>query len=259
LSVLASQDLAVISRRDFVISTTALCIYSLLREARAAIPTSSSIPASRWIGRQDELARGLASGTISQIEWYNATNALAKEVDVDDLSRAIRRASTLSIRTPLGHEPRRRFIAFKGEQGVMVHLPYGVALFEFNSSSVIAPHAHKHMASAHMVIEGKVHVRTFDRIRDEEGALIIRPSSDQIAEVGHAAAMTPEKDNVHWFASRSDRAMTLDVIVEDLDKEQKSYEVQPVDTLNGTVLPDGTIRAPLLSFEQSRKTYSVHA
>ena len=151
------------------------------------------------------------------------------------------------MRTPLGHEPRRRFIAFKDEQDVMVHLAYGVALFEFNTNSVIAPHAHKHMASAHMVVEGKVHVRTFDRVRDEEGALIIRPSSDAIAEVGHAAAMTPEKDNVHWFASRSDRAMTLDVLVEDLDKGQESYEVQPVDTLNGTVLPDGTIRAPLVS------------
>jgi hypothetical protein len=249
----------VISRRDFVISTTALCIYALLREARAAIPTSSSIPASRWIVRQDELARGLASGTISQIEWYNAINALAKQVDVDDLSRTIRRATTLSTRTPLGHEPLRRFIALRDEQDVMVHLAYGVALFEFNANSVIAPHAHKHMASAHMVVEGKVRVRTFDRVRDEEGALIIRPSNDEIADVGHAAAMTPEKDNVHWFASRSDRAMTLDVIVKDLDKGQKPYEVQPVDTINGTVLPDGTIRTPLVSFEQSRKIYSVHA
>jgi hypothetical protein len=244
-----------ISRREFV--TTAFCMYALLRETRAAIPVSSSIPASRWVGRQDELARGLASGTISQSEWHSAVNALAKEVDVNDLSRDIRRAATLSTRTPLGHEPQRRFIAFRDEQGASVRLAYGVALFEFDANSLIAPHAHKHMASAHMVIDGKVRVRTFDRIHDEEGALIIRPSGDEISEAGHAAAMTPEKDNVHWFASRSDHAMTLDVIVEGLDRGQKSYEVQPVDPLRSTVLSDGTIRAPLLSFEQSAQMYTA--
>jgi len=244
-----------ISRRDFV--TTAFCMYALLRETRAAVPVGSGVSASRWVGRQDELARGLASGTISQSEWRGAVNALAKEVDVNDLARTVRRAATLSTRTPLGHEPQRRFIAFRDEHGASVRLAYGVALFEFDANSLIAPHAHKHMASAHMVLDGKMRVRTFDRVRDEEGALIIRPSGDAIAEVGHAAAMTPEKDNIHWFASRSDHAMTLDVIVDSLDTGQKSYEVQPVDPLSAAVLSDGTIRAPLLSFERSRQMYTA--
>ncbi|MFL5239622.1 MAG: hypothetical protein ACJ8EL_18900 [Rhizomicrobium sp.] len=41
---------------------------------------------------------------------------------------------------------------------------YGAALFSFNRDTVITPHAHKHMASAHMVIEGKVRIRTLPSI-----------------------------------------------------------------------------------------------
>jgi hypothetical protein len=113
------------------------------------------------------------------------------------------------------------------------------------------------MASAHMVIAGKVRIRTFDRLADEDGAILIAPTADIVADAGHAAAMTSEKDNVHWFAARSDHAMTFDVIVDGLDKGQERYTIQPVDPIGGEHLADGTIRAQLLSFEESSKRYNA--
>lgn len=246
-----------LSRRDFITSCAGFSVYALLHEARAFIPPRRELPAARWLSRHDELARGLVSGTLSQGEWHDAVNALANEVNVEDISKTLKRATLRSAGMPFGHDPQKRFITFKNDQGEILRHAYGTALFSFDANSVITPHAHRHMASAHMVLEGKIRVRTFDRIKDEDGALILRPTMDVIAEPGHAAAMTSAKDNVHWFTPKTTHAVTFDVIIDGLDQGQAPYEIQPVDPIRSTALPDGTIRAPLLSFEESAQFYTA--
>jgi hypothetical protein len=246
------------NRRDFVLSTLpAFAVFALLREAGAAVVADSRMPARRWVLRQDELARNLAKRKVSQVEWHDAVNALAREIDVAELAFEIRRAKIRSAGDPFGHDPKKRFITFIDDKEQPIRVSYGAALFSFDKNNVITPHAHKHMASAHLVIEGKMRVRTFDRIADEEGGLLIFPTGDMVAEAGHAAAMTTDKDNVHWFAPRSPHAMTFDVIVDGLDAGQDRYVIQPLDPLGGEHLGDGTIRAPLLSFEESSKRYNA--
>ena len=113
------------------------------------------------------------------------------------------------------------------------------------------------MASAHLVIDGLVRVRTFDRLRDEDGFIVIRATQDLLAEPGNSAAMTATNDNIHWFAPRSKRAMTVDVIVDGLDKGKDRYLIEPVDPLRGDQLPDGSLRAPRISFEKSMDIYAA--
>jgi len=237
-------------------SFSAFCTYALLHEARAAVGTDSRLSPRRWLLRQDELARGLKNGTLTQIAWHDEVNALAREVDVSAIAAEIRRARLVSAGTPFGHDPRKRLVRFIGEDGQPARLSYGTALFDFGEGNVITPHAHKHMASAHMVIDGKVRIRTFDRVGDSENALLIRPTSDHTAEEGEAAAMTTARDNIHWFAPRSPRAMTFDVIVDGLDAGKERYVIQPVDPLGGTWLDSHTLRAPLLTFGESSRRYA---
>jgi hypothetical protein len=244
------------NRRDLLLSILpAFAVVALVREARSAVTEDSR--SRRWILRQDELARGLADGTLSQLEWHDAVNALARDVDVAELSAEFRRADIRNAGNPFGHDPQKRFVKFRNEDGSLLRVSYGAALFDFGRDNVITPHAHQHMASAHMVIEGKVRIRTFDRVSDEDGALIIRPSADLVAEPGYAAAMTTAKDNIHWFAPHSERAMTFDVIVDSLDAGQPDYVIQPVDPLGGEIRADGSIRAPLLTFAQSSARYTA--
>lgn len=246
------------NRRDLILAILpAFAVIALLREAEAAVAVDGRMPARRWVMRQDELARALKSGKFSQAAWHDAVNALAREVDVAELAFEIRRARTHAAGDPFGHDPKKRFINFLDDNGMPVRVAYGAALFSFDKNSVITPHAHKHMASAHMVIEGKVRIRTFDRIADEDGAILIAPSGDEVAEPGQAAAMTTAKDNVHWFTPRAAHAMTFDVIVDGLDAGTERYTIQPLDPLGGEHLADGTIRAPLLSFEESSKRYTA--
>jgi quercetin dioxygenase-like cupin family protein len=245
-------------RRELLASALpAFAIFALLKEAAADVAPSARAPAGRWIARQDELARSLTKKKITQVEWHDQVNALARDVDVGELAFEIRRARTRPAGDPFGHDPKKRFITFLDEDEKPLRLSYGAALFTFDKTNVITPHAHKHMASAHMVLEGKIRVRTFDRIADEDGAILILPTGDTVAEPGHAAAMTGDKDNVHWFAPRSPHAMTFDVIVDGLDSGQDRYVIQPLDPLAGERLSDSTIRAPLLSFEESSKRYTA--
>ena len=241
-------------RRQFLTGAS-FCAYALLVEARATAVSDRRIPAARWIARQEELSRGLRDGTLSEPLWHDGVNVLAGEVDVGALAAEIRRAELISAGAPFGHDPQKRFVHFRNADGAAVRQSYATALFAFSSDSVITPHAHRHMASAHMVIEGRVRIRTFDRVADEDGAIIIRPARDEIGQAGDAAAMTLAKDNVHWFAPRSGTAMTFDVIVDGLDRGKPDYLIQPVDPLGGETRADGTIRAPILSFAESSTRY----
>lgn len=243
------------TRRELLSAAIGFSVYALLREARAAVPARRADPARRWVERQDELARSLADGSLSQIQWHDAVNGLAREVDLPALAELLRRSKRREGRGGAAHDPHKRFVTFRGEGDTPVQWRYAVALFDFDADSVITPHAHQHMASAHLVLEGRLRVRTYDRLRDDASALILRPALDQIAEPGHAIAMTTARDNVHWFASRSARAMTLDLIVEGLDPGKRRYVIQPVDPLGGNEAQDGTIRTPLISFEQSAQLY----
>ncbi len=247
-------------RRNAIGSLTAFAAYALVREARAA--SSPSRPVLRWINRQDELAKGLASGTVTQVQWHDAVNALAREADVAMLAAEIGRARLREAGAPFGHDPVKRFVTFVGDGGEPVRVSYGAALFTFARDSVITPHAHKHMASAHIVIGGKVRIRTFDRVGEiaseaGAGAIIVRPTVDEIAEPGMAAAMTSAKDNVHWFAARSESAMTFDVIIDGLDAGQPDYVIQPLDPVRAQHTPSGDIIAPILSFEESSRRFTA--
>jgi hypothetical protein len=255
LGYLEKENQMLHSRRTLLLNSAAFSVYALVAELAHANSAPRGLSARRWLSLQSDLARGLASGKISQVEWHRDVNELSRQVDLESLAHELRRARVKDAGLPFGHDPQKRFVTVLGEDERPIKLGYGLAIFDFGAESVITPHAHRHMASAHMVIDGVVRVRTFDRVRDEENFVVLRPTSDVLAEPGHAAAMTSLRDNVHWFAPRSKRAMTIDVIIDGLDKGKDRYLIEPVDPLRGTKLADGSIRAPLISFEQSMERY----
>jgi PCO_ADO len=245
------------NRRTILRNCAGFLGFALVAELSIAGSRTSSLSARRWMLLQRDMAHELRDGSLNQLQWHEGVNSLAREIDLEQLAAELRRARIKNANKPFGHDPQKRFVTILDEQKLPVKLGYSLALFDFRADSVITPHAHKHMVSAHTVIDGRVRIRTFDRIQDEDGALVIRPTLDVVAEPGLSAAMTTPKDNVHWFAPRTARAMTVDVIIDGLDAGQDSYLIQPVDPLGGQELADGTIRAPLISFERSMELYTA--
>lgn len=234
----------------------AFAVFALLGEARARTgPRRGGVDA--WIADQDEIARALAAGTISGRDWAREVERLAARVDVAALVARVGRSRLAAAPPGSANDPAKRTVRFLDAQGHPRRLHYGAALFDFAPRNVITPHGHRHMVSAHLVVAGAFRVRNFDRVRDEPGAMVIRPTRDQVARVGDVSTMCSERDNIHWFVPQDGPATTFDIVISGLDPGQPDYDIRTIDPIGGQLLGDGTIRAPIIGFAESARRYTA--
>ena len=235
---------------------TAFPAVAFVREARAvAFPTA---PLRRWIEGQRAIAEDLKAGRASGLEWAAEVRRLAGEIDVAEVHAALKRAEIGPVRHGASNDPEMRNVWFKDGEGKRRRLGYATKLFEFSPTNVVTPHGHRHMASAHMVVEGNFRVRNFDWLGEEPDALIIRPTRDEIVGLGKASTMCDEKDNVHWFVPQGGKpATTFDVIVSGLDAGEDPYRIIAIDPVNATRLSGGRLRAPKMGFEEASRRYTI--
>lgn len=246
-----------LTRRDNLLSVLpGFLTYALLGEAQAAVPARRG-GAAAWIADQDELARSLAAGSMSGPAWCDEVERLARRVDLAELMEAIGRSDLKAAGRGSGNDPHKRVVKFRDEQGVPRRLAYGAALFDFEPHNVITPHGHKHMVSAHMIVAGSFRVRNFDRVRDEEDAMVIRPTRDYVARLGDVSTMCSARDNIHWFVPQGGPATTFDIVISDLDPGQPSYDIKAIDPMRGRRLDDGTIAAPIIGFGEASRRYTA--
>lgn len=117
----------------------------------------------------------------------------------------------------------------------------------------IIPHGHINISSAHLIIKGEMHLRHYEKIRQEENNLIIKPTVDKMINLGESSSISDEKDNVHWFIVNSESAFTFDVIM--LDLNGKHYDIYNLDIYEKQDLSDGTLRVPILDVKTALKKY----
>ncbi|HEY0116528.1 MAG TPA: hypothetical protein VGB54_12495 [Allosphingosinicella sp.] len=236
---------------------SAFVLVALVREARAA-PVRAEGGARRWIAGQAEIADGLASGRLTGLQWAREVERLAAEVDVAELMALVRR-SRIDPAGPAAHnDPSKRYVRFLDEAGGVRRLGYGAALFDFSPTNVITPHGHRHMVSAHLVVQGALRVRNFDRVGDEGEAMRLRPTRDYVARVGQVSTMCSERDNIHWFVPQGGPAATFDVVVSGLEPGAPDHVIQAVDPLRAAPAADGTLLAPIIGFGESSARYTAN-
>ncbi len=253
----ADLDAFGLDRRGFAVAGLAAFSLALLGCEVSAAKPQRRMAARDWIERQGELARALKSGQIAPLQWMEEVERLAGEIEVAQLMAEVDKAQITQNALPPTNDPRKSSIRFLDAEGAPRKLSYGAALFAFEAHNVITPHGHRHMVSSHLVVEGAFRVRNFDRLSDDEGAMIVRPTRDYIAQTGQLSAMTPDRDNIHWFVPRGGAAMTFDVIISGIDPGEADYEIEAIDPLGGTELADGAIRAPKIAFEAASDKYTA--
>ena len=126
-------------------------------------------------------------------------------------------------------------------------------IFGMKKDRAIIPHGHSNMASAHLILKGDMHLRHYQKVRQENNHLLIQPTVDKTIGVGESSSISDEKDNVHWFVANSDTAFTFDVIMLDLNGE--TYDIHNIDIQEKENLSDGSMRVPLLDVETALKKY----
>jgi len=228
--------------------------------ALAAIARSALDP---WARQVVALNRGLAAGEVGLLNWQDRIAALDTSVpvgevvrylDIDKLTAHFAYPNKLAETADL-HFPKTVWV------GAMQR-PWFLRVFAMREGGAVIPHAHNNMVSAHLVVRGNFHARTFDRIHDEKDAIAIRPSLDRLLSPGEIITMSDERDNVHWLVAQRNRSMTFDIGVLNISKTRtykitaNEYSMIYIDP-TPTPQSDGLIHAPVIGFEQSARKFAA--
>lgn len=204
----------------------------------------------------NDMCLDLRSRSLTLVQWQERIEALLNRIELTELLRFIDfEKLTRTFEFPdLGVNT--KGVAFPKLEGLPQNLAFHKKIFGVKKSRAIIPHGHKNMVSAHLVLKGEFQLKHYDKLSEEDEHLIIMPTIDRIAAAGSSSSISDEKNNVHWFITRSDYAFTFDVIMTDLDpKHGKSYEIDNIDPQNAEKLSGNMLRVRKLGVEEALKKY----
>jgi hypothetical protein len=238
--------------RDLALAVPLLAAWK--SDALAAVARSAL---ERWAREVVDLNRALASGDISLLDWQDRMAALNTSVSVGDISRYLQideLAGHFSYPTGLAQTVDPHFPKEVSVDGVA--RPWFMRVFAMREGGAIVPHAHNNMVSAHLVVHGSFHARTYNRIDDEGQTIAIRPSLDRLLSPGEIITMSDDRDNVHWLVAQRSGSMTFDIGVLKVSRTRvyrtpaNRYSMVYLDPTRKPE-QDGLIHAPVISFDQS--------
>lgn len=252
-------------RRRFLRGAGGLCVLPvapLLGVGLAASPAAGGrLSATELLVALDELSRALRAAEIDADGWQTRVEDLLARADHHDLLAALaldwKTVRVDARRTGQVACP----LAASELRGCPAEPAFRPKLFAFESGHAIIPHAHHNLASAFWVLAGRFRGRHFDRIRDDPDAVIIRPTDDRSFQPGDGAAISDQRNNVHWFTALEDDALLFNVSVtipEPL-RGRSGSSARSTGRIyldpDGEALADGLIRAPRASVSLLRAKY----
>ncbi|HLT34997.1 MAG TPA: hypothetical protein VK034_01900 [Enhygromyxa sp.] len=249
--------MARLPRRLFLGRAAALCMPSLL-VGRTPIADAAGPSVAETLADLEALSQRLVTGRIDADGWQTEVEAIFARTSASELLAAI----TLDWKAL--HEQTRRAgqITHPLDPSELHGCPatpsFRRKLFSFSRDRAILPHAHRNIVSAFVVLAGSFRGRHFDRVREQSDALIIRPTDDRSFQPGDAAAISDQRDNVHWFTALDDQALLFNVSVtipEPLRGPGPKSTGRVYLDPDGERLEDDLIRAPRASLSQLRAKY----
>jgi hypothetical protein len=226
---------------------------------------SGAAPADlhQWSRNLVGLKDQLRVGAIDVLEWQRQVERLntdapveelIRHLDVERLTAAFAYDSAFAETADPVLSP--DIVGAAGMRG------WFVRIFGLRRGGAIIPHVHNGMVSSHLVISGSFHARTHDRLEDLTDAVRLRLTRDGLLTRGQAISMSDRRDNQHWLVAQQDRSMTFDVGILNVPPswryghEANEYHMIFVDPTVAAER-DGTILAPMLSFEQAGAKFAA--
>lgn len=248
-----------ISRREFVEkSFGAVCTYFLFATVlkRDLFGEGLSPLTEHWAKQLNEMCRDLRRHSLTLVQWQEHSEALLRQIELKEFLQFIDfEKLTRQFEFPdLGVSTKP--VDFPKLRDLPAEYAFHKKIFGVQKGRAIIPHAHKNMVSAHLVIKGEFDLKHYDKLEDDGSHMIIRPTIDKVVGAGEASSISDEKNNVHWFKTRSDHAFTFDVIMTNIDPKQgKPYEIDNIDPLTAEKLSGNLLRVRKLEVEEALKKY----
>lgn len=249
-------DGRVMNRRAFnkrLIS--AAMTYSLMDSLLASNAFSASVKpiVKHWSIGLNQFCEDLQKESITPKEWQEQVEILYRMVDLNELLRFIDFKNLIKGFEYPDLGVNTNPVNFPKLAGLPENTIFVKKIFGMKKDRSIIPHGHSNMVSAHLVINGEMHLRQYEKINQERNYLIIKPTVDKMVSIGESSSISDEKNNVHWFVANSDTAYTFDVIMLDLGGEK--YDIHNLDIYEKYELSDGTMRVPILDVETALRKY----
>lgn len=206
-----------------------------------------------WAIKLNEFCSDLRTDSLTALQWQQKIQELYSKVELEDILKFIDFKNLIKgFEYPdLGVSTKPvKFPRLEGLPGKTIFVK---KIFGMQKDRAVIPHGHSNMASAHLVLNGEMHLRHYEKINQDGRNLIIKPTIDRIAKVGDSSSISDEKDNVHWFIANTASAFTLDVIM--LDLNNKSYDIHNLDIYESEDLKNGTLKVPILDVKEALKKY----
>lgn len=206
-----------------------------------------------WAIKLHEYCSDLKTASISAVQWQQKIEELYAKVELGEILDFIDFNNLIKgfEHPDLGVSTKP--IKFPKLEGLPERTAFVKKIFGMKKDRAIIPHGHSNMASAHLILNGEMHLRHYEKIEHDGQNLIIKPSIDQIAKAGESSSISDEKDNVHWFIAHTETAFTFDVIM--LDLNGKHYHIHNLDIYESEDLKNGTLKVPILDVQTALKKY----
>lgn len=235
------------SRRDFLVGALAAGLMLSTESLRAAPQTR----AVTMLREALELGRRLRRGEITQLVWQDRIGPILRSATVEEIRDAIG-LELLREKTPRVHlgaavKPLPLTAKLNPDEGAALRV------FFFSAGRTDPPHCHFNQVTSHLVLAGKFRVRHFERLREEDGGFVLRPSHDREIGVGDSTSISELRDNAHWHAALTDGVL-LDVEQSRLDPSRPPRHRQMLD-VSAPPRADGSILAPCLDRETALRKF----
>ena len=241
---------------------------AVLLALRRSLAFAGEHPSSldQWAHGLLDIGDQVSKGQMTMIEWQERVAILNQSVPTADLVKYLdlkkltggftyfnRLARTADVRMPEHVTP----LMPLSERN------WFVRVFAMRRGGVILPHIHNNMVSCHLVISGSFHVRTHDRIKDLDDAVVLRPTMDHLIKAGDVITMSDQRNNQHWFVAEDDQSQTFDAGVIGLNASWpyglKADQNTIFVDVDRTEERDGTIVAPRMTFLDCAEKYAADA
>ena len=246
-----------LTRRGFTTKTLGtLLTYTLLEDlAQQDLFAADVKPiTNKWLSELNDLGRSVKNNTIKQVDWQKQVDALFGRIELPELLKLVDFDKLAAGTKFLDKGARSLNFQFPKIEGLPTQYVFGRQIFALKKNRSVVPHGHDNMATAFLVLDGKLRGRHYDRVEDRKTDYIIRPTIDKTFGPGGHSTISDVKDNVHWFQAKTDTAFIFNIHVLGVTANGKRTGRTYIDP-KGEKLGGGLIRARKIDYKEAHDLY----